>query len=795
MNRHQVALSDATASRNGLETITTADLHALAWLRDGMLHFIRNCEPGNLDELELLIPGQYSAIVTAFENGDSNLDEAIKDFLATFAPFRQQPVYILMGFHGAILFEGDHSGYFEFDSPQMARDKIMRILELARATGVPLNLEFEVSSLEVLGARYPEIHTTIRQCMDAGITEIINTTYSHPYTLLIGDESNIRQFEYGGELHVELYQRKPEVYACSEFAYHPQIPQILEYFAIPFSGLRSRLAGCGPSAPYPVVLWEGLNGSRVRALCHQHNHFVGEYYASIFYREIFSQLLLARSGSNREYAVLTPLVDHTVEMEDVVEEALRVSRFADVIGSHKTYSDFFKEGPNPSGIYYFPFDQFHHWFLVPHQVDIHGRNGRLINLTCRQLERVLLQTEALVALLNMGGVLLPEEADQLHEVWKKLLLNQNHDTFGVPEYRKGQYHRERGFLNPKEFGPYVDAIVDDGVTVGERSLGILREGLIETQKLLVTALARAGYQWNDHAEAQLGLNVHAQSVEAIPSGISYPAPASPVASTQWQVELIDGALELRRADHSPLRLTLLDPTQQSLMLTTIAPGHYRSADGAAITAQSGADKLQLVLQTPTPTYRLRITGITPGSDYWRNFPLGAEPSRCALFAVSDWVWLPGNFVLYSPANHFYEADLEHTQLTNHLHAPGEYQLIFTSDPGGQPVAWVERQAAQERLPVLRCPVAPMPNAIASLPGISIDNPQVMLMALIPSGEQIRLRLMNYGASAARATVRLPAGWHLVAQVDGQGRPRGAQPQADAVELEPWCFGTFMLAQA
>ena len=150
---------------------------------------------------------------------------------------------------------------------------------------MPVNLEFGLSSLRILCHRFPELKMALARAVAAGRAEIVNPAFGLPYGHLNRPESNLRQFEYGARVYHELTGGRPRVYAFSEFSLFPQLPQVVRYFGISGVSLCGRF-GFGPSAPQPLIVWEGRDGSRVRALTHQTNTFSGEYYGMRFYQEI-----------------------------------------------------------------------------------------------------------------------------------------------------------------------------------------------------------------------------------------------------------------------------------------------------------------------------------------------------------------------------------------------------------------------------------------------------------------------------------------------------------------------------
>ena len=138
-------------------------------------------------------------------------------------------LYLIVGGHGGIIIDG--VGYCEFDAPKFAIDRLLERMQLAVETNMPLNLEIAVSCLEWLNKHYPGRITEFLELFKKGQFEILNPSYSQPYSLLIGQESNIKQFERGMRVLKQL-GLSCETYYCSETSLHPQIPQLLKGFNI-----------------------------------------------------------------------------------------------------------------------------------------------------------------------------------------------------------------------------------------------------------------------------------------------------------------------------------------------------------------------------------------------------------------------------------------------------------------------------------------------------------------------------------------------------------------------------------
>lgn len=752
-------------------TFTDKHLDALRWMVRGMSHYIRTYEFADGEERVAAIEADLARIAEAHAQADAQLPALVRALMDKVMVFRAQPIFVLMGFHGALVFEEGEFGYFEFDSPLMAKDKIVEVIHLALETGTAVNLEFELPSLKILCQRYPDLLPLIIEGMDKGVVELINTTYAHPYAHMIGPESNIRQFEYGGRLFRELFAREPQVYVCSEVALHPQTPQIVKYHGLRAIGMRARLMGVTPGAPHPLIAWEAPDGSRLPALAHHVNNFSGDYYASSFYKEFFNMLIQARSGSPKDYAVLSCIVDHTVEMEDNVAEAFRLTPFAPVLGRHVTYSQLFSDGPEPCGAFRFPADQFEYARIPAQRGD---GLGRKIHLACARLERRLLQTERLVSRLLMEDKPVDYES-ALERAWTTLLHSQNHDAFTVPYYKKGQYHRERLHINPAVFKPYIDPIPEDGPSIGEATLNILKTEQERLEAFIQQTLQAAG----------LPIEAAGNSADANAALATNSAP--------WKITMDNGQLRLASADGLNLTLTALTEAGEELPLSSDnSQANAYCTDGMAISFDASQPQLKIRARTSINGLRLRFSGFAPGADFLYNLPMLIEPTWKRRFVTTAMAWVRDAFMLLSDANYYYSADLDHTWLANDFYEMGDYGLTLIRDGGGNGLAWAGAQLSLFQVPPTAWSVDE--QARVRISGPVVESETIFLQAIVPGRERLTLRLMNYSPSEGLAKIFLPSGWRLGRQVDAAGRPCGLQPEADMVSLGPWAFGSFEIVR-
>jgi len=99
-------------------------------------------------------------------------------------------IYYIIGGHGGVII--NDIGFCEFDSPIFAIDSLLKKMKIAIQTNMPYNIEIAICCLEWLNDNYPEKISEFLKLCNLGKFEIVNSTYSQPYNLIIGPESNLK---------------------------------------------------------------------------------------------------------------------------------------------------------------------------------------------------------------------------------------------------------------------------------------------------------------------------------------------------------------------------------------------------------------------------------------------------------------------------------------------------------------------------------------------------------------------------------------------------------------------------
>lgn len=331
-------------------------------------------------------------------------------------------------------------------------------MKLALETNMPYNIEVTTSCLEWLKNKNSEEISEFLRLFNLGKFELINPTYSQPYNLIIGPESNIKQFEYGFNVLKEL-GLNCKIYYCSECSLHPQIPQILKSFNIEQGSLRTRLLGNTPTNNSGNIDWIGLDGTVINALIDQSSVFNGEYWHGTFFREIPNLLFQAVARPFMKYIVYSSIEDFIMP-QSYQDEIWRISKFSDIFGKFVSCSELFQLIER-NGEFKYSRDDFSlgDYIFLPTELFLN-------NKIC---ESSIISAEIINCILGLFN----ENSNDsfFDELWKNLLLTQAHDNYAVPFTQTGDYSAKQ--LSKEEYSKLE--FKGEKISISKLSLKIQKE--------------------------------------------------------------------------------------------------------------------------------------------------------------------------------------------------------------------------------------------------------------------------------------------------------------------------------
>jgi hypothetical protein len=613
--------------------------------------------------------------------------------------------YFIVGGHGGIIIKD--IGFCEFDSPKSAIDALLRKMNLAVETGMPYHLEIAVSSLEWLNEKYPDKIREFLRIFKLGKFEIINPTFSQPYNLIIGPESNIKQFEYGLK-ELKKLGLDSNIYYCSESSIHPQIPQILKGFNIDYSSLRTRLLGVNPTSNSAYINWIGLDNTVIDTIVDQSGVFNGEYWHGTFFKEIPNLLFQAVSRPFMKYIIYSNIEDFR-NPEPYQEEVWRISKTSEIFGRFLQCSEFFKLFEQ-NGEYKYHRDEFllGDYVLLPYELFLQNKNSEILLLSAEFINFIL-------------GFFNTNSNDRLFEdLWKDLLLTQAHDCYAVPFIRSGDYTQMQ--LGNGEFENLEKNSVN--ITISDLSIQIHKEiqkkcrnFIIQSLSFIANELAHKSngseqfpksylvfnptpYTRNDVISIYSNQDLILKTIESIP-GFSYKILSYPEEFKQeiknqssffYKIEILDDLNTIQVKYNKKNVFVLKFNTKQAYELYLEDQFKDDIEERSIIIGMSKnqAFKIELIqyrtinrLEFLIDSHSLQEIILTPKFKIEKsiiNYPFGIEETKRSKIQTLDFIWLKGSIqgIIYIEKNsQNFKINRESFEIRNLISSKGRYEFAIS----------------------------------------------------------------------------------------------------------------------
>ncbi|MBQ6472941.1 MAG: hypothetical protein IJJ33_13235 [Victivallales bacterium] len=158
--------------------------------------------------------------------------------------------------HAGVIQENE--GYFELEWPEGARRMLERLCNASRR-GYRFAPELGASCWNRLLVRYPDLQKELQEGLALGWVEIVNGTWSLPYSQVSPLAQQYRQFQLGQEKLEELFGSRAKCYVCQENAFAPQFPEMLGHFGYRSVMHFTQNHGHTPGCP-EAFLWASPGG-------------------------------------------------------------------------------------------------------------------------------------------------------------------------------------------------------------------------------------------------------------------------------------------------------------------------------------------------------------------------------------------------------------------------------------------------------------------------------------------------------------------------------------------------------
>lgn len=297
-------------------------------------------------------------------------------------------------------------------------------------TGLKAGLNLDGKGIEKLAIHDPEAIEWLKDSLSRGILEIWGGTYTQPYGILTGAESNIQQFLFGIRAMKKALGDTPKIFSEEEIHFFPQLPQILKQLGYVGALLFPQHTWTTPTFPKEkeaMIRWKGIDGSEIYAIPYSERCLM----RGIPTIERTLRNVIANEPDEPLMITWLEILDRPDWMwrtEYVLPYLKDMLREKDFITKPQLLEEFFEKHRTEKSIpaREYTLDETFHGVSV-------GKNGDILPKLWRQAERTITRAEYLAAWCSFLGQPYPQFSSypewQLHEGWKNLLCSQGHDAF------------------------------------------------------------------------------------------------------------------------------------------------------------------------------------------------------------------------------------------------------------------------------------------------------------------------------------------------------------------------------
>jgi hypothetical protein len=295
-------------------------------------------------------------------------------------------------------------------------------------------LEFDSHAYEVIQAEDKQfVQEKFRPLVAAGRIDPVGGTYSQPYAQLVGWQSNVRQFVEGRAIVREVLGKDVECFLVEEIIFHPQMPQLLRLCGYPYASLQVQNNGSLPLVKKAVVNWRGLDGSTIPtipfnpwliSLVKQHQSLASYVDPAAEAEEALLTIWAEIWPPGLDWgASYTP---YTEGFQSLRNKGLQSLGFGEYMRRRckpgTALGSLYWKMDDPLFTFGWPQNKTSLWATLGGW----GYEGDALLKGNRRLEHELNAAEMLVSLAPDS-----DRSQRLRDLWKKLMLPQNHDCFIV----------------------------------------------------------------------------------------------------------------------------------------------------------------------------------------------------------------------------------------------------------------------------------------------------------------------------------------------------------------------------
>ena len=309
---------------------------------------------------------------------------------------------------------------------------IEKMLEAADEYGIVAAMELDVYAYETLEKLAPKTIEKLKSYIKDGKASVEGGTYGQPLGQDYGFESNIRHLYFGKKGIRDIFDYDTKAFLVEEQWFHPQLPQLLDKCEFKYASLQNQNSGQIMPLNETMINWVGIDNTKIPAIP-ANNIMVScvrQYGDYGMYRDIleaYEKPLLFQWVE-----VWVPGMDWGASVTPF-EKAIKDAKLMGLKSvSLNTYFDEVRHSLSLRDVF-IPYDESNYrndWY----QGGGWGYDGDKVIILNNIAEEKMRNLEFYQAGRLVNGKRISSRK-QLSDLWKRLLILQNHDTSVARSYR------------------------------------------------------------------------------------------------------------------------------------------------------------------------------------------------------------------------------------------------------------------------------------------------------------------------------------------------------------------------
>jgi hypothetical protein len=299
--------------------------------------------------------------------------------------------------------------------------------------GLKVAMELDAYAYEEVKKEDPACIERLKTYIKEGKAAVDGGTYGQPFGQDYGWEPNIRQLTFGKKAIKEVLDYDIRAFLVEEQWFHPQLPQLLKKSGFEYASLQNQNSGQVKPLNEAMISWEGVDGTSIPSIP-ANDLMVSCVRQYTGYKEYKERLKdYERPLLFQWVEIWPPGMDWGASAEPFEKAIKHVEEWGGKAVTLQEYFDLEYPDRELQNVY-ISLDESNYannWY----QGGGWGYDGDKVILWDQKAEQALLAYETITALKCLQENKIQQDHEKWQELWKHLLILQNHDFSVARSYR------------------------------------------------------------------------------------------------------------------------------------------------------------------------------------------------------------------------------------------------------------------------------------------------------------------------------------------------------------------------